>query len=323
MSSLFNDLKSKVIGIADSLTPVLKESKFRETGYLTPEEFVAAGDFLVHHCPTWQWGSGDKAKAKDYLPKDKQFLFTKNVPCSKRCKHLMDVKANMEKVVEEDSGDGGWVDTHFFSNQEDKNNADAIIDPFEDLAINKSQNKENQETEEESLSNDENDEDEGEALDIETYDMDNDDDEATVTVFKPVATTLSTTGDVANSNSTTIQTRTYDLNITYDNYYRTPRMWLCGYDENQRPLSVEQMYEDISQDHANKTVTFEAHPHIPGTQMASIHPCRHAEVMKKLINMVADSGKELEVYNYLMVFLKFVQAVIPTIEYDFTRNVLI
>ncbi len=42
-----------------------------------------------------------------------------------------------------------------------------------------------------------------------------------------------------------VPTRTYDLNITYDKYYQTPRLWLCGYDENQKPLSIEQMYEDI------------------------------------------------------------------------------
>lgn len=46
---------------------------------------------------------------------------------------------------------------------------------------------------------------------------------------------------------TILQTRTYDLNISYDNYYRTPRLWLFGYDEQQRPLSEEQMYEDVSQ----------------------------------------------------------------------------
>ena len=28
-----------------------------------------------------------------------------------------------------------------------------------------------------------------------------------------------------------IQTRTYDLHITYDKYYQTPRLWLCGYSE--------------------------------------------------------------------------------------------
>ena len=46
---------------------------------------------------------------------------------------------------------------------------------------------------------------------------------------------------------TILQTRTYDLNITYDNYYRTPRLWLFGYSEKQKPLSDEQMYEDVSQ----------------------------------------------------------------------------
>lgn len=50
-----------------------------------------------------------------------------------------------------------------------------------------------------------------------------------------------------NESQSILQTRTYDLNITYDNYYRTPRLWLFGYDENKQPLSPEQMYEDISQ----------------------------------------------------------------------------
>lgn len=116
-----------------------------------------------------------------------------------------------------------------------------------------------------------------------------------------------------------IPTRTYDLNITYDKYYQTPRLWLVGYDENHKPLTINEMYEDISQDHAKKTVTMETHPHIP-TVMASVHPCRHAEVMKKVISTVEDGGRELQVFSYLIVFLKFVQSVIPTIEYDYTQN---
>lgn len=48
---------------------------------------------------------------------------------------------------------------------------------------------------------------------------------------------------------------------------------------------------------------------------------RHAEVMKKIIENVMDGGKELGVHMYLIIFLKFVQSVIPTIEYDFTQNV--
>ena len=32
-----------------------QDSKFRESGMITPEEFVEAGDYLVYHCPTWSW----------------------------------------------------------------------------------------------------------------------------------------------------------------------------------------------------------------------------------------------------------------------------
>jgi hypothetical protein len=35
----------------------------------------------------------------------------------------------------------------------------------------------------------------------------------------------------AMEESGILQTRTYDLNITYDKYYKTPRLWLLGYDE--------------------------------------------------------------------------------------------
>lgn len=35
-------------------------------------------------------------------------------------------------------------------------------------------------------------------------------------------------GDAGNE---ILQTRTYDLNITYDKYYQTPRLWLSGHDE--------------------------------------------------------------------------------------------
>jgi ubiquitin-like-conjugating enzyme ATG3 len=74
---------SKVHGMFHSareyLSPLLKDSKFKEQGLLTPEEFVAAGDFLVFKCPTWQWSSGDKSQTKDFLPLDKQYLITKNV----------------------------------------------------------------------------------------------------------------------------------------------------------------------------------------------------------------------------------------------------
>ena len=46
--------------------------------------------------------------------------------------------------------------------------------------------------------------------------------------------------------------RTYDISIVYDKYYRTPRVYLFGYDEHRQPLTTDQIMEDISADHANK-----------------------------------------------------------------------
>lgn len=56
-------------------------------------------------------------------------------------------------------------------------------------------------------------------------------------------------------------------------------MWLTGYNENDHPLSNEETYEDISQDHVNKTVTFEQHPHLANMLMCSVHPCKGLGVL--------------------------------------------
>lgn len=270
------------------------------------------------------------------------------------------MKNVQEKVVEEETGEGGWVDTCYLDGgakeggggaanvvheiTDEKKPQPAAVPELKRLSEMKSSTASasaNKNDDEEEMNEDDDDDDE--AIDMDEYEHNvRDDDDSTVIIRKPQPTTTTTTTTTTQTTTTAtsdalaaaaaedkededvfIPTRTYDLNITYDNYYRTPRLWLSGYDENNKPLTIEQMYDDISEEHAKKTVTFEAHPHIPGTLMASIHPCRHAEVMKKLINMVADSGKEMEVYNYLMVFLKFVQSVIPTIEYDYTRNITI
>lgn len=59
-------------------------------------------------------------------------------------------------------------------------------------------------------------------------------------------------------------------------------------------------------------------PHIP--IFVIIFRFRHADIMKKIIQTVEEGGKVLGVHMYLIIFLKFVQTVIPTIEYDFTQN---
>ncbi|MCH81421.1 autophagy-related protein 3-like, partial [Trifolium medium] len=50
-----------------------------------------------------------------------------------------------------------------------------------------------------------------------------------------------------------LRIRTYDISITYDKYYQTPRVWLTGYDESRMLLQPELVLEDVSQDHARKT----------------------------------------------------------------------
>merc|ERR1719473_1993446 len=80
-----------------------------------------------------------------------------------------------------------------------------------------------------------------------------------------------------------VRSRTYDLSITYDKYYRTPRLWLFGYNESGGPLVPEEIYEDVLSAYVSKTVTIDTHP-LTGVPTTSIHPCRHAEVMKKTID---------------------------------------
>jgi ubiquitin-like-conjugating enzyme ATG3 len=95
-------------------------------------------------------------------------------------------------------------------------------------------------------------------------------------------------------------------------------VWLYGYDEYGQPLKdMSLIYRDVSEDHAKKTVTIDTHPHL-GIPYANIHPCRHAQVMKKIIDIMIAQNKQPRVDQYLFLFLKFLSAVIPTIEYDFT-----
>lgn len=89
--------------------------------------------------------------------------------------------------------------------------------------------------------------------------------------------------------------RTYTLYITYTPYYRTPRFYLSGYTSPSEPLPPTAMMEDIVGDYKDKTVTLEDFPFFDSSQsvtMASIHPCKHASVMKVLLDR-ADAALKL------------------------------
>ena len=291
-------LLAKAKELREKLTPTLKSSAFLERGVLTPEEFVAAGDELVFKCPTWQWSGGEASKRKHYLPATKQFLVTNNVPCAQRASAIEGASLSELAVASElgGEGDGDWVETQLTSETGEPLGGTAAPgggggggDDDDDCGeIGAS----------------------GGAVDDLCAGME----EAGIAGADDAAT-------AAPGDDNILRTRTYDLSITYDKYWQTPRMWLFGYDEASRPLTQPQIFEDILSDYAKRTVTFEKHPHLDHPH-ASIHPCKHPNAMKKIIDNVSKhaSGPP-RVDQAMFIFLKFIANMVPTINYDFTHDV--
>lgn len=119
-------------------------------------------------------------------------------------------------------------------------------------------------------------------------DMDDDDagGEGVVEADDPAALPPQANEIPASSSDNLLSVRTYDCYITYDKYYQTPRMFLSAYDEHKRPLNPKLIFQDISADYAQKTVTIEPFPGLSGVSMASVHPCKHANVMKRFIERI-------------------------------------
>lgn len=309
--------------------PQLTESAFLEKGVLTPEEFVKAGDELVFRCPTWEWSSSSKAsKQKAYLPPDKQYLITRNVPCRNRVAAL-ETNLKMEGVEDANGCGEDWMVSSILAEGEQAEEEN-IEDDFDILdedgeVVEKAPEEEKPPPAAAASSAPGGDEDDeyGDIDDYEDEDILVDDDAAALPA-KVEETAI-------------VKTRTYDLSITYDKYYQVPRVWMVGRDEEDQPLTSTQMMEDVISDYANKTVTMETHPHFSSScPHASIHPCQHAKVMKAIVrNLIKGSAMEEAeeqldgddkpkgpaVETYLFIFLKFVSSMIPTINYDFTMEV--
>jgi len=287
--------------VAKNVMGVLKESKFYSDGVLTPEEFVLAGDFLVQKCPTWKWVGGKNSKIKhvDYLPEEKQYLIT-NVPCPRRAQDYEKSTRTSEKINEDD-----WIEPQtdiykrkekdnqpidFENNENNSNGNNKLI--VDNTGISAGIEIEGMEIQAENNPN-ENNENANEQFDFEV---------------------------VENDDDNVIRTRTYDVSVTYDYYYRVPRMWLTGYDENGIPLEDEKVKEDIMLEYIDKTVSIENHPHT-SVNSISIHPCKHSILLLKMIENYENAGKKLEVHMSILLFLKFLHSVVPTIEYDFTMDI--
>ncbi|EIE25975.1 autophagocytosis protein, partial [Coccomyxa subellipsoidea C-169] len=282
---------------AERVLPVRSESGFKTHGVLTPDEFVRSGDYLVRTCSTWSWEAGDPAKSKDWLPKDKQYLVTRKVPSNKRASELEQYGMRAEaNTMVEDAEQDGWVAPPA---TQDTRDAEEIPSSHPESAAGPSV---------EARTNPEDD-----IPDIDDLELEDDEAEKDEAMLPQAAAITSPGADQDHI----MRTRTYDLMITYDKYYQVPRFWLVGYDEKRQPLKPNQVLEDVSEEHARKTITVDPFPNT-GVLAASIHPCKHASVMKKLASMAEASGKPFQVDSYLVLFLKFIASVIPTIEYDYT-----
>jgi len=117
---MYGYIRSGIDRLRDTYAPITNQSTFRNTGQITPEEFLQAGDFLVYKFPSWSWAdasSPDKRVA--YLPAGKQYLVTRGVPCRRRLDDNFAGDAGLEDFMVRDGeafqgtdgADDGWLST--------------------------------------------------------------------------------------------------------------------------------------------------------------------------------------------------------------------
>ncbi|DBA77547.1 hypothetical protein WJX77_007000 [Trebouxia sp. C0004] len=296
MYGIKNSIHKVYKGAAEAVLPVRSQSRFKEEGVLTPDEFVTAGDYLSRTYPNWEWAAGVPSKTLAHLPKDKQYLVIRNVPCKRRVAEVEGYDEAAEQLLETDAEGDGWVSTAEASH---RNTTDAEIPDLEDDTNQTSITHHATSAEED-------------VPDLDDLGIEDEDDEAAV----PRNGYLR----AEEPEDHVVRLRTYNLHITYDKYYSVPKFWLIGRDESGQPLQTKQVLEDVSEEHARKTVTVETFPHDTSLVAAAIHPCKHAVTMKKLGSMMEQGGKTFTVDQYLVLFLKFIASVVPTIEFDNTMS---
>ena len=301
-------LRSTLSSWREYLTPISNKSTFLNTGQITPDEFVQAGDYLTHMFRTWSWNGSLNEKdisVREFLPTDKQFLVSRKVPCTIRAQDLYNIDYNDE--LDEDE-------------EENMNNITNISKETKSVPQSK---------------------------DVEDIDD----------MLKSMELEDSQIGDdeivVKENTQGEDEKRYYDLYITYSTSYRVPKMYIVGFSAQGTPLTPDEMFQDISLDYRHKTATIEKLPFLKDTVLSvSIHPCKHANVMKILLEKIRkvnerkrlenkgtdeetqtakeseddwedlqeDINDTLRVDQYLIVFLKFITSVTPSIQHDYTMD---
>ncbi|MCJ1286476.1 E2-like enzyme [Xylographa opegraphella] len=251
-------IRSTLHILGDKWAPISHTSTFRTTGQITPEEFVLAGDYLAYKFPTWAWApAASPSKSVPHLPPSKQYLVTRGVPCHRRLDENFAGDAGQDEAMVRDGfvgGEGGeddgWLRTGGLAASQE-----ARVRDVRTLGETGELGGEEEEEEEE------------------IPDMEDEDDDEEAIIRDP------------QGKGTAAPLRTYTLYITYSPYYRTPRLYLSGYASASTPLPPHQMLEDIVGEYKEKTVTLEDFPFFDSAvKMASVHPCKHAAVMKVLLD---------------------------------------
>ena len=302
MKNIGHDLYEGITGLISKVKPPPKESKFYEKGILTPEEYVKAGDYLVMKCPTWKWCSAKENMVNKYLPKDKQYLLTR-VRSKLRASDYLKKNNTKEKLIE-----GDWVDAdlEFKPKTENKKAVALDLDDLEEKDKNKVEVAANLDDQDEDFVI------EGEEAKPEPKKETKKDNDFEIVDEDDLKDKKEDAG--------VVKTREYEVTITYDLYFFVPRMWLMGYNEKGIPLTDEEMKEDVMPEYRNKTCTIETQP-CTGLRNISVHPCRHSLLLQKMIKDFQNSGKKLEIEQSILLFLKFLQSVVPTVQYDFTMDI--
>ena len=302
MKNIGHDLYEGITGLISKVKPPPKESKFYEKGILTPEEYVKAGDYLVMKCPTWKWCSAKENMVNKYLPKDKQYLLTR-VRSKLRASDYLKKNNTKEKLIE-----GDWVDAdlEFKPKTENKKAVALDLDDLEEKDKNKVEVAANLDDQDEDF----------------VIEGEEEKPEPKKEIKKDNDFEIVDEDDLKDKkeDAGVVKTREYEVTITYDLYFFVPRMWLMGYNEKGIPLTDEEMKEDVMPEYRNKTCTIETQP-CTGLRNISVHPCRHSLLLQKMIKDFQNSGKKLEIEQSILLFLKFLQSVVPTVQYDFTMDI--
>jgi ubiquitin-like-conjugating enzyme ATG3 len=81
--------------------------------------------------------------------------------------------------------------------------------------------------------------------------------------------------------------------IIYDEYYYTPRMFFSATDFGGKPVENERIKEDIQKEYLDKTLTMEPFNFIESISMPTVHPCKHAAVLKSMSDAMRENGQKV------------------------------